>query len=270
VNELERLVEACGSLARKDPDTDEIFLAHYSIKEFLTSDRILRHEDERIDVRRYHLNLAVTNEILARSCLTYLFFLNFSTNRENRAVLDVERLEPKPPDHATPFAGEHLKRIDKSSNPIIQLLDEIFGTEITLDHVKDDRLRRKLQTSTLKMTATIYCRPVEDEYFGIYAQQHVALHGFADRNSHDDSLPSTPFVKIPDHTDLGRKFADFMALTERWVPISLLSPRIRKKARNQTGGVERGRYWIYHGKAPTRRREQTRCHQLVKVSFGND
>src|ERR1700679_2130644 len=109
MNESERLVEACGSLVHKDPNTDKIFLTHYSIKEFLTSDRILRHEDERIDVRRHHLDLAVTNEILARSCLTYLSFLNFSTNRENRAVLDVERLEPKPPDHATSFAGEHLK-----------------------------------------------------------------------------------------------------------------------------------------------------------------
>jgi len=71
VNEPERMVEVCGSLVRKDPDTSEIFLAHYSIKEFLTSDRILRHEDGRIDVRRYHLDLAVTNEILARSCLNY-------------------------------------------------------------------------------------------------------------------------------------------------------------------------------------------------------
>jgi hypothetical protein len=204
VNEPERLAEACGSLVRKDPNTNEIFLAHYSIKEFLTSYRILRHEDERIDVRRYHLDLAVTNEILARSCLTYLSFLNFSTNRENRAVLDVERPEPKPPDHATPFAGGHLKRMDKSSDPIIQLLDEILGTKITLDNVKDDGPRRKLQTSTLKMTATIYCRPVEDECFGIYAQEHVAFHGFADRNSYDDSLLSTPSsVKIPDHTDLG-------------------------------------------------------------------
>jgi hypothetical protein len=159
VNEPKRLVEACGPLVRS-PDTDEIFLAHYSIKEFLTSDRILMYEDERIDVRRYDLDLAVTNKILARSCLTYLSFLNFSTNRENRVVLDVKRLEPKPPDHATPFAGGHLKRMDKSSDPIIQLLGEIFNPKITLDHVKGDGLRRKLHTSTLKMTATIYCRPV--------------------------------------------------------------------------------------------------------------
>ena len=76
------VLSACSSLVIivKDGDSRIVQFSHFSVKEFLTADRLA--EPIR-DVSRYHIQLEAAHTILARACLGVLLGLDDSVDRDN-------------------------------------------------------------------------------------------------------------------------------------------------------------------------------------------
>ena len=81
-NQEEAVMSACSSLAMivKDGDSRIVQFSHFSVKEYLTADRLA--EPIR-DVSRYHIRLEVAHTILARACLGVLLRLDDQVDRDN-------------------------------------------------------------------------------------------------------------------------------------------------------------------------------------------
>ena len=80
----EAVRSACSSLVVviKDEDSRIVQFSHFSVKEYLTSDRLAESSRE-VAVSRYHIQLEPAHAILARSCLGVLLRLDDHTNRDN-------------------------------------------------------------------------------------------------------------------------------------------------------------------------------------------
>ncbi len=78
----EAVVSACSSLVTivKDGDARVVQFSHFSVKEFLTADRLA--EPIR-DVSRYHIRLGAAHTILAQACLGVLLRLDDSADRDS-------------------------------------------------------------------------------------------------------------------------------------------------------------------------------------------
>jgi ankyrin repeat protein len=81
-DEEEAVTSACSSLITivKDGDSRVVQFSHFSVKEFLTADRLA--EPIR-DVSRYHIRLEVAHTILAQACLGVLLRLDDHVDRDN-------------------------------------------------------------------------------------------------------------------------------------------------------------------------------------------
>lgn len=197
VNQPERLVRLCGSLVDINKHTKEVSLCHFSLKEFLVSDRVLRQADEagredrhhpsysRPDIAKYSLASQETHRRLAKCCLTYLLFEDFGVGFRDRAHLEQVRGKYKLLDYAALYAGEHLKELDICEEDLTAMLDELFPPELTLQSAHEPTLQKQLTTSMALSTFTTYCHPVDpsagDEYWGNYGQPIFTLRGWRDR-----------------------------------------------------------------------------------------
>ena len=78
----EAVMSACSSLVTivKDEDTQIVQFSHFSVKEFLTADRLA--EPIR-DVSRYHIRLEAAHMILAQACLGVLLGLDDQVDRDS-------------------------------------------------------------------------------------------------------------------------------------------------------------------------------------------
>jgi hypothetical protein len=78
----EAVMSACSSLVTivKDRDSRVVQFSHFSVKEFLTADRLA--EPIR-DVSRYHIRLEAAHTILAQACLGILFRLDDRVDRDS-------------------------------------------------------------------------------------------------------------------------------------------------------------------------------------------
>jgi hypothetical protein len=78
----EAVMSACSSLVTivKDGDSRVVQFSHFSVKEFLTADRLA--EPIR-DVSRYHIRLEAAHTILAEACLGVLLRLDDRVDRDN-------------------------------------------------------------------------------------------------------------------------------------------------------------------------------------------
>jgi ankyrin repeat protein len=78
----EAVMSACSSLViiAKDGDSRIVQFSHFSVKEFLTADRLV--EPIR-DVSRYHIRLEAAHRILAQACLGVLLRLDDRVDRDN-------------------------------------------------------------------------------------------------------------------------------------------------------------------------------------------
>ncbi len=78
----EAVMSACSSLVTivKDGDSRVVQFSHFSVKEFLTADRLA--EPIR-DVSRYHVRLEAAHTILAQACLVVLLRLDDSVDRDS-------------------------------------------------------------------------------------------------------------------------------------------------------------------------------------------
>ena len=78
----EAVMSACSSLVAvvKDGDSWIVQFSHFSVKEFLTADRLA---EPMRDVSRYHIELEVENTILAQACIGVLLRLDDHVDRDN-------------------------------------------------------------------------------------------------------------------------------------------------------------------------------------------
>ena len=78
----EAVISACSSLVMivKDGDLRVVQFSHFSVKEFLTADRLA--EPIR-DVSRYHIRLEAAHTILAQACLGVLLQMDDHVDRDN-------------------------------------------------------------------------------------------------------------------------------------------------------------------------------------------
>jgi hypothetical protein len=78
----EAIMSACSSLVIivKDGDSRIVQFSHFSVKEFLTADRLATPVR---DVSRYHIQLDGAHTILAQACLGVIFRMDDGINRDN-------------------------------------------------------------------------------------------------------------------------------------------------------------------------------------------
>jgi hypothetical protein len=78
----EAVMSACSSLVMivKDGDSRIVQFSHFSVKEFLTANRLT---DPIRDVSRYHIRLEAAHTILAQACLGILLQLDDRVDRDN-------------------------------------------------------------------------------------------------------------------------------------------------------------------------------------------
>jgi hypothetical protein len=79
----EAVMSACSSLVIivKDGDSRIVQFSHFSVKEFLTSDRLARSSKE--EISRYHVPLEPAHTILAQACLGVLLQLDDGVGPDN-------------------------------------------------------------------------------------------------------------------------------------------------------------------------------------------
>src|SRR6266851_5860427 len=79
----EAVMSACSSLVIvvKNGDSRIVQFAHFSVKEFLTSDRLAGSSRE--EISRYHIPLEAAHTILAQACLGVLLKLDDSVDSDN-------------------------------------------------------------------------------------------------------------------------------------------------------------------------------------------
>jgi ankyrin repeat protein len=77
----EAVMSACSSLVMivKDGDSRVVQFSHFSVKEFLTANRLAEHIK---DVSRYHIRLEAAHTIIARACLGVLLRLDDHIDRD--------------------------------------------------------------------------------------------------------------------------------------------------------------------------------------------
>ena len=164
-----QIIGLCGPLIRINEETNELSLAHFSLKEFLVSGKLL--ETSEVKARKYHTTTSEANTYAAMISLTYLSFRNLF--RPCQTLKDLKRLrqENKFLDYTTLYAGVHLGRIEDPNATLISLLNGLFVSEISRQELLADQ--DEADTSLLQMTISVFCPPVEKEY--AYFQGNMSL-----------------------------------------------------------------------------------------------
>ena len=81
-DQRQAVLSTCSSLITvvEDGDSQVVQFSHYSVKEFLTSDRLAH---SRGDISRYHILLEPAHTILSQACMVVLFRLDDRVNKKN-------------------------------------------------------------------------------------------------------------------------------------------------------------------------------------------
>jgi Ankyrin repeats (many copies) len=98
----EAVMSACSSLVVvvRHGDARIVQFSHFSVKEFLMSNRLARSSSE--DVSRYHISLESAHTVLAQACLGALLKLDGSVNAENIKSFALA-------EYASDYWGEHTE-----------------------------------------------------------------------------------------------------------------------------------------------------------------
>ncbi|KAH9969688.1 hypothetical protein BC827DRAFT_23481 [Russula dissimulans] len=115
-NQHQAVLSTCSSLIAivDDGDSQVVQFSHFSVKEFLTSDRLARSSE---GVSRYHIVLSPAHTILAQACLGVLLCLDEHVTEDNAQNIPLAK-------YAARFWVEHAQFEDVSSR--IQDVMECF------------------------------------------------------------------------------------------------------------------------------------------------
>jgi hypothetical protein len=161
----EAVMSACSSLVAivKDGDSQIVQFSHFSVKEFLTADRLA--EPIR-DVSRYHIELEAAHTILAQACIGVLLRLDDHVDRDNIKDFPL-----------APYAAEYWPRHAKFGSVSARIKD---GMECLFDEDKP-HFATWLWIDDGYGTRMFTMRPVKPEGVPLY---HAARLGFRDLAAH--------------------------------------------------------------------------------------
>jgi Ankyrin repeats (3 copies) len=173
----EAVLSACSSLVMivKDGDSRVVQFSHFSVKEFLTADRLA--EPIR-DVSLYHIRLEAAHTILVRACLGILLQLDDRVDRDSMKSFPLAR-------YAAQYWARHA-RIENVTSRIKDGMESLFDADkphfaIWLWIYDEDQWGRSMWTM----------RPEKPEAVPLY---YAAMLGFRDLAKH-------LIVKHPEHVN---------------------------------------------------------------------
>ena len=160
----EAVLSACSSLVTivKDGDSRIVQFSHFSVKEYLTSDRLA---DSSRDVSRYHIQLAAAHTILAQACLGVL--LRFPDDVDQNKIKNFPLAR-----YAAQYWVRHAQfenvslRIEDGMDCLFDVEKPYFATWLWI-YDEDERGTR----------LSFSMHPPKPEAGPLY---HAALHGFRD------------------------------------------------------------------------------------------
>ena len=119
-NQEEAVMSACSSLVMivKDGDSRVVQFSHFSVKEFLTANRLAKPIR---DVSRYHIRLEAAHTILVQSCLGVLLRLDDRVDRDNIEDFPLAR-------YAAQYWPTHA-RIENVSSRIKDGVERLFDAD---------------------------------------------------------------------------------------------------------------------------------------------
>jgi ankyrin repeat protein len=166
----EAVMSACSSLVMivKDGDSRIVQFSHFSVKEYLTADRLA--EPFR-DVSRYHIRLEAAHTILAQACLGVLLQLDDRVDRDNIENFPLAR-------YAAQYWARHA-RFEIASSRIKDGMERLFDADRPhfatwlwiYNEARPDRRDRSMLTMC----------PEKPDAVPLY---HAALLGFRDLAEH--------------------------------------------------------------------------------------
>jgi ankyrin repeat protein len=117
----EAVMSTCSSLVAivKDGDSRIVQFSHFSVKEFLTADRLA---EPMRDISRYHIELEAAHTILAQACIGILLLLDDHVDRDSIKEFPL-----------APYAGEYWPRHAKFGSVSARIQD---GMECLFDEDK--------------------------------------------------------------------------------------------------------------------------------------
>jgi hypothetical protein len=163
----EAVISACSSLITivKDGDSRVVQFAHFSVKEFLTADRLA---EPITDVSRYHIRLEVAHAILAQACLGVILRLDDCVDHDSMKSFPL-----------SPYAAQYWPRharVENVSSRIKEGMECLFDADkphfaIWLWIYNEDQRGRSMTTM----------RPEKPETVPLY---YAARFGFRDLAEH--------------------------------------------------------------------------------------
>ena len=181
----EAVMSACSSLVTivKDGDSRIVQFSHFSVKEFLTTDRLAKPIR---DVSHYHIELEAAHTILAQACIGVLLRLDDHVGRDN--------IKDYP---LAPYAAEYWPRHAKFGSVSARIKDEmgcLFDEDkpyfATWLWIYDEMYHSRMSTM----------RPEKPGALPLY---HAARHGFRD-------LAAQLIAEHPEHVNARDVWGDTM------------------------------------------------------------
>ncbi|KAH9969671.1 hypothetical protein BC827DRAFT_22763 [Russula dissimulans] len=119
-NQHQAVLSTCSSLIAivDNGDSQVVQFSHFSVKEFLTSDRLAGSSG---DVSRYHILLSSAHTILAQACLGVLLRLDEDVNRDN--AKDIPLIP-----YAAQYWADHV-RFENVSSHIRDVMEYFFDED---------------------------------------------------------------------------------------------------------------------------------------------
>ena len=155
-----QIVDLCGPLVSINEETNELSLAHFSLKEFLLSGKLL--DTSEVRARKYNITTSEANAYAAMISLTYLSFRDLFRPCRTLKELEHLRQENRFLDYATLYAGVHLGRVEDANSILISLLNGLFVSEVSRQELLGQQ--NEANSSLLQMTISAFCPPIENEY----------------------------------------------------------------------------------------------------------
>lgn len=107
----------CSSLVSKDDRTGTIAFSHFTVKEFLTDEKLL----ETAGLRRYHMDPTDSERILVKACLTYLQFSEFVHSHDRELTGEARKMYILTSKLWVPFI-----QAQESNDEVFRLLQGLF------------------------------------------------------------------------------------------------------------------------------------------------
>ena len=235
----EAVMSACSSLVIvvKDGNSRIVQFSHFSVKEYLTSDRLARSTKE--EISRYHIPLEPAHTILARACLGVLLKLDDNVDHDTIKSFPLAK-----------YAAQHWvihARFEGVSSCIEDGMECLFDADkphfVAWVWIREDKQGRgSVRPRSLKSTVT----PIGyASYFGFYSLVEDLIARRPEETSAIGIVTGTPL-----HAAAVKGHVEIVLLLLNHIPVDIRSQewlRTPLHSAATEGHVEIGRHLLNHG-----------------------